>query len=98
MKRMGPSAVSGGSPGGGTLATSWATTGPEAAAASKSSRTAEKRMDQLLDREAVMMARLLAAVTPANFRFACAAKYRRVTLKFAFLLPSTCFMKASCMR
>jgi hypothetical protein len=89
MTRIGPSAGNGGKPGGGTRVTSWAATGAAAVAASKSSRTAERRMDQLLDRDAVMMARLAAAVTPELLRLIRAAKYRRVALKFAFLRPST---------
>ncbi|WP_273463132.1 hypothetical protein [Sandarakinorhabdus limnophila] len=96
MKRMGPSAGNDGRPGGGTCIRSWAATGE--AAANKSSRMAEKRMDQLLVRDAGMMARLAAAVTPANRRRIRAAKYRRVALKFAFLLPSTSFKERSCMR
>jgi hypothetical protein len=74
MTRIGPSAGSGGKPGGGNLVTSWAATGASAVAASKSSRTAEGRMDQLLDRDAVMMARLAAAVTPELLRPFRAAK------------------------
>ena len=58
----------------------------------------KKGRDQVRVGVAVMMAGRAAAVTPVNLRRIRAAKYRRVALKFAFLLPSTWFKECSCMR